>query len=400
MAIITMAHHNSLLGNYDGEYTYPNTPAQNGNITTSFTDFKPYVNKFYTKTNNGTVTGRLAAVNTSGWIPSIGAIDYSTNPDKKEFWIRRCTLIQPGSEGNFDNIHLGYFYVTGGDGKLVRSLQIFFDGSSSLAFRILAADGTTVVSTGVIATRDKWCKVNADRECFVDIRINIDPVAGFIQCYDTAGNLAGEYLGPTHGAVKPTHIGLTTIMYNPNNNWDYYYYVGWYTPFAIAADEATFGMFVTPLLGKANGRKQEQSTGDYTKHQYLVPVPRRANAVTVLLDSADPKQYTVSLQSMAEASIPDTHEIKAFQMAALFDVEVGIPAKVETALTICDAAGNFVIDPKKEVAANAQSDLNLNYQRHWSKLHNVSPFTGTGWTKAELAGVEIGFTVYPPITLV
>lgn len=395
-----MAHHNSLLGNYDGEFTYPNTPAQNGSITTSFPDIQPFVNKFYTKTSNGAVTGRLAAVNTNGWIPSIGAIDYSTNPDKKEFWIRRCTIIREGYEGYFGNIHLGYFYVTDANGKLVKSLQIFFDSSASLAFRILAADGTTVVSTGVIATRDKWCKVNAGRECFIDVRINIDPVAGFIQCYDTNGNLAGEFLGPTHGAVKPTHIGITTIMYNTENNWSYQWYTYWYTPFAIAADEATFGMFVTPLLGKANGRKQEQSTGDYTKHMYLVPAPKRADAVTVLLDSADPKQYTVSLQSMAEASIPDTHEIKAFQMAALFDAEVGIPAKVETALTICDAAGNFVIDPKKEVSVNAQTDLNFNYQRHWSKLHNVSPFTGTGWTKAELAGVEIGFTVYPPITLV
>ena len=397
MAIITMAHHNSLLGNYDGEYTYPDTPAQLGDVVSNFKDYSFFVNKFYTKTSNGTVSGKLAAVN-QGWMPSIGEIDYSVNPDKKEFWIRRCAIIQPGWDDPdfFCNVDLGFFYVTGANGKLVRSLQIFFDSSSALAFKVFADDGTKVVSSGIIATFAKWGIINADRECFTDIRINIDPVAGFIQCYDTNGNLAGEFLGPTHGAVKPTHIGVTTVMGSLYGRWYSVDYITYYTPFAIAADEATFGMFVTPLLGKANGRKQEQSTGDYTKHMYLVPAPKRADAVTVLLDSTDPKQYTVSLQSMAEASIPDTHEIKAFQMAALFDAEVGIPAKVETALTICDAAGNFVIDPKKEVSVNAQTDLNFNYQRHWSKIHNVSPFTGTNWTKAELAGVEIGFTVYPP----
>lgn len=394
-----MAHHNSLLGNYDGEYTYPNTPAQDGAIT-SFPGFKPFVNKFYTKTSNGTVTGKLAVVNTNAWIPSIGAIDYSTNPNKKEFWIRRCAIIHPRwyYANFFGDVDLGFFYVTGADGRLVRSLQIFFDSSASLAFRILAADGTKVVSTGVIATYNKWCIINADRECFIDVRINIDPVAGFIRCYDTNGGLAGEFLGPTHGAVKPTHIGVTTIMYNPINDWNDSSATGYYTPFVIAADEATFGMYVTPLLCKANGRKQEQTSGDYTKHKFLVPAPKRTDAISFLLDSSatNPMQYTALLQSSAEASIPDKHEIKAFQMAALFDVDSGTPSPVETALTMCNAAGNFVLDPKKQVVANGQSDLTFNYQRHWSKIHNVSPFTGTNWTKAELAGVEIGFTVYPP----
>ena len=90
MPIITMAHHNSLLGNYDGEYTYPNTPAQNGIIASDPSEYRPFADKFYTKTSNGTISGKLAGVNTDGWIPSIGAIDYSVNPDKKEFWIRRC----------------------------------------------------------------------------------------------------------------------------------------------------------------------------------------------------------------------------------------------------------------------------------------------------------------------
>ena len=107
-------------------------------------------------------------------------IDYSVNPDKKEFWIRRCAIIHPDFEAVEFNrdVDLGFFYVTGANGKLVRSLQIFFNSSGSLAFRILAANGTTVVSTRVIATHDKWCKINADRECFIDIRIKIDTVAG------------------------------------------------------------------------------------------------------------------------------------------------------------------------------------------------------------------------------
>lgn len=399
-----MAHHNSLLGNYDGEYTYPDTPVQDSNVASGFpaegTDF--FVNKFYTKTSNGTVSGNLAVVNTNGWMPSIGAIDYSVNPDKKEFWIRRCAIIHPNWEAAvyFSYANLGFFYVTGANGKLVRSLQIFFDSSASLAFSILAADGTTVVSTGVIATHDKWCIINADRECFIDIRINIDTVAGFIQCYDINCNLAGEYLGPTHGAVKPTHIGVTTVM----SSWNYLWYEPWaicyYTPFAIAADEATFGMYVTPLLCKANGRKQEQSVGDYNKHKYLLPLPKRTDAVSMLLDSASPKQYTALIQSMSDAKIPDTHEIKAFQFAGLFDVDVITPTKVETSLTMCDVNGTFIEDTKKQLVFNEKSDLNYNYQRHWSKVHNMSPFTGTSWTKAELAGVEIGFTVYPPTSLV
>ena len=401
MPIITMAHHNSLLGNYDGEYTYPNTPVQDGNVVTSFLPYSFFVNKFYTKTSNGTNSGKLAAVN-RGWMPSIGAIDYSVNPDKKEFWIRRCSIIHPDLE--LADIHgdanLGFFYVTGANGKLVRSLQIFFDSSASLAFRILAANGITVVSKGVIATYDKWCIINADRECFIDIRINIDTVAGFIQCYDTNCNLAGEFLGPTHGAVKPTHIGVTTVMDNRVDFWGSGEYISYYTPFAIAADEATFGMYVTPLLCKANGRKQEQSVGDYNKHKYLLPLPKRTDAVSMLLDSASPKQYTALIQSMSDATIPNTHEIKAFQFAGLFAADVGAPTKVETSLTMCDVNGTFIEDTKKQLVVNEKSDLNYNYQRHWSKVHNMSPFTGTSWTKAELAGVEIGFTLYPPTSLV
>ena len=396
-----MAHHNSLLGNYDGEYTYPNTPAQHGGVVPNFYDYSFFVNKFYTKTSDGTVSGKLAAVN-QDWMPSIGEIDYSVNPDKKEFWIRRCAIIQPNYEAAsyLRDANLGFFYVTGANGKLVRSLQIFFDSSASLAFRILAANGTTVVSTGVIATYDKWCIINAARECFIDIRINIDTVAGFIQCYDINCNLAGEFLGPTHGAVKPTHIGVTTVMGNWANNWDNANYISYYTPFAIAADEATFGMYVTPLLCKANGRKQEQSVGDYNKHKYLLPLPKRTDAVSMLLDSASPKQYTALIQSMSDATIPDTHEIKAFQFAGLFDADVGTPTKVETSLTMCDVNGTFIEDTKKQLVVNEKYDLKYNYQRHWSKVHNMSPFTGTSWTKAELAGVEIGFTVYPPTSLV
>lgn len=401
MAIITMAHHNSLLGNYDGEYTYPDTPAQHGGVIPNFYGYSFFVNKFYTKTSNGTDSGALAAVN-QGWMPSIGAIDYSVNPDKKEFWIRRCAIIQPGWDAAdyFRDAHLGYFYVTGANGKLVRSLQIFFDSSASLAFRVFAADGTTVVSSGVIAAFAKWRIINANQECFTDIRISIDPVAGFIQCYDTNGNLAGEFLGPTHGAVKPTHIGVTTVLGNWANAWHSAVYISYYTPFAIAADEATFGMYVTPLLCKANGRKQDQNAGDYNKHKYLLALPKRTDAVSMLLDSASPKQYTALIQSMSDATIPDTHEIKAFQFAGLFDADVGTPTKVETSLTMCDVNGTFIEDTKKQLVVNAKSDLNYNYQRHWSKIHNVSPFTGTSWTKAELAGIEIGFTAYPPTALV
>ena len=106
------------------------------------------------------------------------------------------------------------------------------------------------------------------------------------------------------------------------------------------------------------------------------------------------------IQSLTDAAVPDTHEIKAFQFAGLFDADSGIPNKVETALTMCDSNGTFIVDNKKTVAINAQSDLNANYQRLWSPVHNASPFTGTNWTKAELSGVEIGFTAYPPVPLV
>jgi hypothetical protein len=99
---------------------------------------------------------------------------------------------------------------------------------------------------------------------------------------------------------------------------------------------------------------------------------------------------------MSDATIPNTHEIKAIQFAGLFDVDVGTPTKVETSLTMCDVNGTFIEDTKKQLVVNEKSDLNYNYQRHWSKVHNMSPFTGTSWTKAELAGVEIGFTLYPP----
>ena len=120
----------------------------------------------------------------------------------------------------------------------------------------------------------------------------------------------------------------------------------------------------------------------------------------MLLDSASPKEYTALIQSMTDAAIPDAHEIKAFQFAGLFDVDVGTPTKVETSLTMCDVNGTFIEDAKKQLVVNAKSDLNYNYQRHWSKIHNASPFTGTCWTKAELAGIEIGFTAYPPVALV
>ena len=401
MPIITMAHHNSLLGNYDGEFTYPNTPGASSQVIPNYANQPQFINKFYTKTSNGTLSGALAVVN-SGWMPSIGPIDYSVNPDKKEFWIRRCAIIKVGyrSYEYHRDTHLGYFYVSDGSGKLTKSLQIYFDSAANLAFRALATDGTTVQYSGTIAKFDKWCICNASWECFIDIRINIDPVAGFIQCYDLNGNLAGEYLGPTHRAEKPTHIGVTTVFKMWTDNYSRSDYISSYTPFALAADEATFGMYVTPLLCKANGRKQEQTTGDYNKHKYLLPLPKRTDAVSMLLDSASPKQYTALIQSMSDATIPDTHEIKAFQFAGLFDTDVGTPTKVETSLTMCDVNGTFIEDTKKQLVVNAQSDLSYNYQRHWSKIHNVSPFTGTSWTKAELAGIEIGFTAYPPVALV
>jgi hypothetical protein len=57
MPIITMAHHNSLLGNYDGEYTYPYTPVQDSNVASGLSAYSFFVNKFYTKTSNGTNSG-------------------------------------------------------------------------------------------------------------------------------------------------------------------------------------------------------------------------------------------------------------------------------------------------------------------------------------------------------
>ena len=404
MSIITMVSHGAMLGNYEGEMVYPSTPAINTAIYTNFGGYPHFANKFYTKTSNFTLTGSIPYVNSSGgnWIPHIGKIDYSLNPAKNEFWIRRCLIIQPGYEdyNHHRDTHLCYFYTTGGNDKLVKSLQIFFDSAADLSFRILNTDGS-IAYTGLIAKFANWLKIISSRECFIDVRVKIDNTAGFIQCYDTNGNLAGEYLGTTHGTTKPTHIGLTTHFKNwVGNNDSNPTYASSFTPFAIAADEATFGMYVTPLFCKANGRKQEQTFGDYNKHRYPLMAPKRTDAVSMLLDSAQPKQYTALIQSLTDAAIPDTHEIKAFQFAGLFDADSGTPNKIETALTMCDSNGNFVLDNKKALAINAQSDINANYQRLWSPVYNTSPFTGGNWTKAELSGVEIGFTAYPPTPLV
>lgn len=404
MSIITMVSHGVMLGNHEGEMVYPNTPAISTGYYANFGARPYFANKFYTKTSNFTLTGSIPQVNIDGnrWVPHIGQIDYSQNPAKNEFWIRRCLIVQPGYEG-YDshlNTHLCYFYTTNAGGKLVKSLQIFFDGAADLSFRVLKADGS-VAYTGLIAKFANWMKINSSRECFIDVRIKIDSVAGFFQCYDNGGNLAGEYLGVTHGTDKPTHIGLTTFI----KTW--YYadrtdptYISSFSPFAIAADEATFGMYVTPLFSKANGRKQEQKSGDYNKHRYPLVYPKRTDAVSMVLDSDQPKQYTALIQSLTDAAIPDTHEIKAFQFAGLFDADSGTPNKIETALTMCDSNGNFVLGNKKSLAVNAQSDISANYQRLWSPVYNASPFTGAYWTKAELSGVEIGFTAYPPTPLV
>ena len=404
MSIIAMISHGAMLGNYEGEMVYPNTPAIDIGVRGGFGGYPHYANKFYTKTSNFTISGSIPNINSGGsnWIPHIGKIDYSQNQAKNEFWIRRCFIVAPGYEsyGYFRDTHLCYFYITDSNGKLVKSLQIFFDSAADLSFRILNTDGTFAY-TGTIAKFANWLKVNSSRESFIDVRIKIDSVAGFCQCYDNNGNLAGEYLGMTHGAGKPTHIGLTTHLKTYINTGDPNpVYICNFSPFAIAADEATFGMYVTPLFSKANGRKQEQSSGDYNKHRYPLAGPKRTDAVYMLLDSAQPKQYTALIQSLTDAAIPDTHEIKAFQFAGLFDADSGTPNKIETALTMCDSNGNFVLDNKKTVAINAQSDINANYQRLWSPVYNVSPFTGGNWTKAELSGVEIGFTAYPPTPLV
>ena len=400
MSIITMVHHNPLLGNYDGEMTYPNTPALDGSLSTEFSSYPHFVNKFYTKSSNNALSGSLVAIN-NGWSPHIGKIDYSQNPDKDEFWIRRAAIIAPDYD-SYDyqrDCYIGYFYITDVNNKLIKSLQIFLDGNSDVAFRLLNDTGTVVLS-GVVAKFASWYKVNSARECFIDIRIKIHDTAGFIQCYDLNGNMAGEYLGKTHHAIKPTHIGLTTVFRRWTPSGPHPAYISMYTPFAIAADEATFGMYVTPLLSKANGRKQQQSSGDYNKHKFMVPVPNRSDAVAMLLDSPSAKQYTALIQSMTDATIPDTHEIKAFQFGGIFDADVGTPNKIEMALTMIDSNGTEAIDSKKSIAINALSDLSANYQRFWSPVHNVSPFTGGNWTKAELSGVEIGFTAYPPTPLV
>lgn len=346
------------------------------------------------------VDGKVPGFGGRGWyMPTVGVIDYSDNPNKNEFWMRFAQNAHPvkWSTDTYWDIDFTMGRVLGtvnGALKVISTIR-YAGGNLLLDIHSPTAGNDAVVYTQVLCT-DCDSKIAVrnpnDNTTVFDIRLKLDEVAGFVQVYDYAGVRKGEFLGRTTNALKATHIAVATVAMSL-----YWNNQGTVRPalYSIAADECTFGMVVVSLSPKAEGSEQGQDAG--SNGTGLFGRLRRPNITTPVKITPEPgvtKTYTMVPDNTTDINMPANYTVKAIKLHGAYETASTDNATVPISQILKFKTGGdiFTYPVDLPVLSNQVFAITGKLQVSGTQLNN-NPKTGLPWTVSDLADIEYGFSV-------
>ena len=315
----------------------------------------------------------------------------------KELWYRIYNALNTGTTVNYvggADIPLVEFFnwdaTLGRMKKIADLFSPFASGAGGqLQYRLFTdVEGTeTVVRTHLLGNINAYIEYEASTlESWYDIRINLDAVAGFIQVYDYSTTRKAEAIGVTIGTLPITHVWLggAPLTSFDNNRAQV---------FSILADVPTFGMYVMPLNGKAEGSQQNQSSGgiaQFSKNWY--DWQNHGAPVLTKPDSGNVK-YTFTPQNCTDRGLPANYNILTFEYRLAYDctkMDLG-DLPVSSILKFKDT-GEEVITPLRTRTANQNSYVTqtpMVYTMRWDQ----NPKSGNSWQQGDLANIELGIMI-------
>ena len=268
--------------------------------------------------------------------------------------------------------------------KLVASLDCSLPSSDQLTYTWKVYDPTTqavVNSKDVCTITPLGYGCDAYGNNAIDFRIYLDNVAGYVQAYNTASTLIGEFLGQTCTSAGRECVGLgLPRLFQRSANFSCAY--------ALLSTTCTFGMYVLPLLAKSAGTVNNALAGDYTNFTTLrttstIPTPLKLEAA-----AGETKQFDAKYTSMADIGLPANFKLDALAVKLL---------------TIAESPAGGTVTPKIVVSLNgtqfhtvdapvvANVDLTLGKYQTKSALFNLNPATSAAWQVTDLANLYVGF---------
>ena len=301
-----------------------------------------------------------------------------------EFW---CRVLISTRNTNFGSTHCGSFFTIN-DAAGAAMLSVGVDGSTGVYATILGADGSTVLQqlfqSGSIPTSTLPID-QSNKRMSLDFRIKLDEVAGFVQVYGYAGNLLGEWVGPTINTAVGTRVPTTARLYcSPTgSSYDNLH------EFSIFADESTQNMYIMPLFAASAGTHNEQQSGTYTDMGKRIANIPAAGGITLRLSGTEKKKVTAVAQAPNVVGLPANYIVKAVALGATAEAVNSSGAYVPISFMLKPAGGAFTTTPVLGIAPNLSAAA---MRRSQSRLYiyNTNPVSSAAWTVADITGIEFG----------
>ena len=316
--------------------------------------------------------------------PTIGEIDYTVNPENKEFWGRFLWKGQAEARtySSTDFKLIEFWNFNGTRWKLISDLAINNASIRQCVYSTTEGSNAVVTTNTVVTTLSGIISDVAYNHKILDVRFLLDTIAGYIQLYNYTGTLIAEFLGTTTNTIQPTHIAVYNML--RGNHWN--------PIFAIAADEPTTGMFVVPLLAKSEGEEQDQDVGgSYTAFAKRMSQPGNFGTVSLTASQGVSKNYTYKPKSMADVNLPANYSVKDVKVSAIFEAQASkidpVNVNIRLRKPTTDATYSQAVDP---IYPNVTAAVNHLHQVRHARF-KTNPISGEAWQVTDFADIEFGF---------
>ena len=314
----------------------------------------------------------------------LAACDLVGKPTNTEYWVRfglrsDAASINTNTGSDFDQIV--FYNYNGTRYKMVSKLVL--NGTTWKYYVYTDTEGLDTVTYTYTFNAPAF-GIDANGNMYIDVRVKLDPAAGFVQLYGTAGTLLGEQIGATSGGLQVTHIAATHTLYSLYSS---------QSTFTIIADESTMGMYVAPIYAKAEGGLQQQDSGGaYTSFQYHLGNPGSLGTVSLTATAGESKQYSMKTKTMTDIALPANYIVKSVKLCSIFEAQSSKFDAIPVRLLLRDSGTTTVSESAVgNVIPNITGTSNKLYQRFNRKM-DTNPLTGSAWTVSDFNTLEFGFS--------